>query len=116
MTWLILMQVQEIGSSFGLGHTLISGFGTLKFWIYGSWVDSLLHIRKYVSLTIQVCSQIDYLGIYFTKVGYGISATGEDNRLIYLKKLSFCDYFLLYVYDETTFLVQHIPLQIVWIH
>ena len=51
MTWILLMQVQEIISSFGLEFTFISGFGTLELCIYGSWSNYLITVRKYWSLT-----------------------------------------------------------------
>ena len=34
--WVLLIQVKEIISSFGLDYTLMSGFGNMKMWIYGS--------------------------------------------------------------------------------
>ena len=43
--WLILAQVEEIISSFGSEFTFMSGFGTLEFFVYGSWSDSLFPVR-----------------------------------------------------------------------
>ena len=45
---LVLTQVQEIRSSFGLEFTSMSDFENLKIWIYGSWDGSLLPARKYI--------------------------------------------------------------------
>ena len=45
--WILLMQVKEIISSFGLDYTLMSGFGNMEMWIYGSWADSLLPVSEY---------------------------------------------------------------------
>ena len=36
MTWILLDQVQEIRSSFGLEFTFMSDFGTLAMYSYGS--------------------------------------------------------------------------------
>ena len=47
MTWLLLKQVQEIISSFGLEFTLMIGFGTLTIWSYVSWDNYMLLVRKY---------------------------------------------------------------------
>ena len=47
MTWILLTQVQEIGSFFGLEFTLMSGFGTMEMWSNGIWAYSLLPINKY---------------------------------------------------------------------
>ena len=47
MIRIVLKQVQERRSSFGLEYTLMSGFGTLLMWIYGSHAVSLIPIRKY---------------------------------------------------------------------
>ena len=45
---------------------------------------------------IQSCSQPDSLERYFTKVGYGMSATGEDDHLIFPQKFSSSDYLFFY--------------------
>ena len=47
MTWILLTQVQEIRSGFGLEFTLMSGFGTMVMWSNGIWAYSLLPIKKY---------------------------------------------------------------------
>ena len=45
VTWLLMTEVQEIRSSFGLEFTFMSDFGTLEMCSYGSWCDSPLPIR-----------------------------------------------------------------------
>ena len=40
INWILLTQVQEIISGFGLEFTLISGFGTMVMWSNGIWAYS----------------------------------------------------------------------------
>ena len=47
MTWILLTQVQEIRSGFGLEFTFMSGFGTMKMWSNGIWAYYLLPINEY---------------------------------------------------------------------
>ena len=47
MTWILLTQVQEIRSGFGLEFTVISGFGTMAIWRNDIWAYYLLPINKY---------------------------------------------------------------------
>ena len=47
MTWILLTQMQEIRSGFGLEFTLMNGFGNMAMWINGIWYYSLLTINKY---------------------------------------------------------------------
>ena len=46
-TWILLNQVQEIRSGFGLEFTLMSGFGTMAMCSNGIWDYSLLPINEY---------------------------------------------------------------------
>ena len=46
-TWILLTQVQEIRSGFGLEFTLMSGFETMEMWPNGIWAYYLLPINKY---------------------------------------------------------------------
>ena len=43
-SFILLVQVQESRSSVGLEYTLMSGFGNLEIWSYGSWDNSLFPI------------------------------------------------------------------------
>ena len=47
MTWILLTQVQETRSGFGLEFTLMIIFGTMVMWSNGIWAYSLLPIDKY---------------------------------------------------------------------
>ena len=47
MSWILLTQVQEIKSGFGLEFTLMSGFGTMEMLSNGIWDYYLLPIKKY---------------------------------------------------------------------
>ena len=47
ITWILLTQVQEIISRFGLEFTFMSGFGNMEMWSNDIWVYSLLPINKY---------------------------------------------------------------------
>ena len=47
MNRILLTQVQEIISSFGLEYTLMSDFRTLEMWMYGIRAYCLLPIIKY---------------------------------------------------------------------
>ena len=47
MNWILLTQVQEIRSGFGLEFTLMSGFGTMAMWSDSIWSYSLLPINEY---------------------------------------------------------------------
>ena len=44
--WILLTQVKEIISIFGLYYTLMSGFLNMEMWSCGSWADSLLPVSK----------------------------------------------------------------------
>ena len=46
MTWILLTQVQEIISPYGLEFAFMSGFGTIEMWRYGIWDYYLLPIRE----------------------------------------------------------------------
>ena len=45
--WIFLTQAKEIISSFDLEYTLMSGFGNMEMWSYGSWADSLIPVSEY---------------------------------------------------------------------
>ena len=47
ITWILLNQMQEIRSGFGLDFTLMSGFGTMEMWRNGIWAYYLLPINQY---------------------------------------------------------------------
>ena len=49
--WNLLTQVQVSTSSFGFEYTLMSDFGTLVVWSYGSWSNSRISISDYWSIT-----------------------------------------------------------------
>ena len=44
--WILLTQVKEIISSFGLYYTLMSGFLNMEMWSCGSWADHLIPVSK----------------------------------------------------------------------
>ena len=45
MTWILLKQVQEIRSGFGLEFTLMNSFVTMATWSYGIWAYPLITIN-----------------------------------------------------------------------
>ena len=51
ITWILMNNLWEIGSSSGLYYTLVSGFGDLSMWIYIIWENYLLPVRESWSLT-----------------------------------------------------------------
>ena len=90
MTWIRMKQVQEIQIRFWFGVYLDEwfwGYGNVYLWYLGLFPApyyQILITNLLIKAWRHVCSQLDSLERYFTKVGCGMSATGHFPVIIYL--------------------------------